>query len=110
MLQMKLSQYEFPVYDYGNDITFKLYDADGVAFDASTYTAEVMVSTWSLGLYIDGITPTWTTQSSGIGTFQFTETKTVDRPDIYHLEIQLTKSGVKLSTEAVKVVFKGSAD
>lgn len=107
---MKLSSYEFPVYDYGNDITFRLYDEDGNAFNASTFTAEVFVSTWALGLYIDGIVPTWTTQSSGIGKFQFTETKTVDRPDIYHLEIQLTKAGVKLSTEAVKVVFKGSVD
>lgn len=110
MLQMKLSSYEFPVYDYGNDITFRLYDEDGNAFNASTFTAEVFVSTWALGLYIDGIVPTWTTQSSGIGKFQFTETKTVDRPDIYHLEIQLTKAGVKLSSEAVKVVFKGSVD
>ena len=110
MLQMKLSSYEFPVYDYGNDITFRLYDEDGNAFNASTFTAEVFVSTWALGLYIDGIVPTWTTQSSGIGKFQFTETKTVDRPVIYHLEIQLTKAGVKLSTEAVKVVFKGSVD
>ena len=110
MLQMKLSSYEFPVHDYGTDITFRLYDEDGTAFNASTYTAEVFVSTWALGLYVDGIVPTWTTQSSGIGTFQFTETKTVDKPDIYHLEIQLTKSGVKLSTEAVKVVFKGSVD
>ena len=107
---MKLSSYEFPVYDYGNDITFRLYDEDGNAFNASTFTAEVFVSTWALGLYIDGIVPTWTTQSSGIGKFQFTETKTVDRPDIYHLEIQLTKAGVKLSSEAVKVVFKGSVD
>jgi hypothetical protein len=110
MLQLKLSSYEFPIYDYGNDITFKLYDEDGESFDASTYTAEVLVSTWSLGLYIDGIVPTWTTQSSGIGTFQFTETKTIDTPNIYHIEIQLTKSGVKLSTEAVKIVSKGSMD
>ena len=59
MLQMKLSQYEFPVYDYGNDITFKLYDQDGNAFNANTYNAEVLVTTWALGLYLDDITPTW---------------------------------------------------
>jgi len=86
--------YTFHTYDYGRSIPFKLYDATQTAFDASTYTGYVKVFDMSGWEQVTEISPGWTTQSSGIGTFAFTSTNYLGQPGRYRLECQLEKSGV----------------
>ena len=108
MLQLKLSRYKFPIDDYGRNVSFKIYDESGSAFDCSGYTPELIVLDNNKSHYIDLITPSWTTQSSGTGTFAFTETKTFGKAGHYFLEIQLTKSGEQTSTELQRITAMDS--
>jgi hypothetical protein len=111
-LKLKLSSYDFPLYDYGRTYSFKIYDESGNAFDCSDYTPELIIVNAENSNYIDQITPAWTTQSSGEGTFALVEGKRFELgiEGFYFLEIQLTKSGVQLSTELVRITVVGSGD
>ena len=103
MLQLKLSQYVFGTYDYGRNVTFKIYDETDTAFDASTYTGKIKVMDEMGSQIISDITPSWTTQTSGIGTFAFTNTLKPSYDSFLWIEASLTKSGVEISTEPVRI-------
>ncbi|MBI5697806.1 MAG: hypothetical protein HZC29_04825 [Thaumarchaeota archaeon] len=103
MLKLTLSSHEFGIYDFGTSITFRIYNEDETVFDASTYTGEIIISD------IDGnelfrLTPSWTTQNQGIGTFAFDANNYLSSEGHYFVEVQLTKSGVQKSTENVRIV------
>ena len=85
-------------YDYGSSIAFKLYNEDLTPFDASGYTGvlktfkrhgdrafffrdveRALTVVGTLAQIIGDITVSWTTQSSGEGTFAYTST---ERPSI----------------------------
>ena len=110
MLQMTLDRYRFPQNDYGRNISFKIYDEDGLVFNCNGYTPELIVLNWNRSQFIDQITPTWTNQSQGEGTFKFTKEKRLDRPDFYFLEIQLTKADEQTSTELRRISGIHSGD
>lgn len=104
-------------YDYGTATTFKIYTEDAgsgeTAFNATSYTGYVKFFNESTGELITEISPSWTTQSSGIGTFQFSSTNnlnltTADTRDTVYIEVQLEKTGVILSTERVRLTVMGS--
>ena len=127
-LRLVLDQYEIVRNDYGYDINFKLYEEDGsTAFDASGYTGviksfkrhgdrtfffrdvERAISVLGqVGTIIDDIDVTWVTQSSGIGKFQFTNTKKPSLTGFLWLEVQLTKAGAKRSSELVRLFITPS--
>lgn len=127
-LRLVLDQYEIVRNDYGYDINFKLYEEDGsTAFDASGYTGviksfkrhgdrtfffrdvERAISVLGqVGTIIDDIDVTWTTQSSGVGKFQFTNTKKPSLTGWLWLEVQLTKAGAKRSSELVRIFITPS--
>ena len=107
----------FKTYDYGTSHTFKIYSEDAgsgeTAFDASTYTGYVKFFNESTGELVTEISPSWTTQSSGIGTFAFTSTNnlnvtTAGSYDTIYMEVQLEKSGTIISTERVRITVVGS--
>ena len=120
MAQLKLivpGEKIFRTYDYGTAHTFKIYTEDAgsgeVAFNASTYTGYVKFFNSATGELITELSPSWTTQASGIGTFQFSSTNnlnvtTADSHTDLYMEMQLEKSGVILSTERVRVTVIGS--
>jgi hypothetical protein len=112
MLKLKLSSYDFPLFDFGRSYTFKIYDEDDTAFDCSGYTPELLISNLNDSVLINDITPTWTTQSSGEGSFALTESKRFELGEdgFYFLEIQLTKSNYQISTEMVRITVKRSGD
>ena len=115
-------------YDYGNNISFKLYNEDLTAFDASSYTGAVLKSykrhgdrafffrdveralsvVGTLAQIIPNITVSWTTQASGEGTFAYTSSNRPTIEGIMWLEVELTKSGAQLSTDLVKVYVQAS--
>lgn len=104
MLKCVLSQYEFGVGDFGKAVTFRLYNEDGsTVFDATDYAVELKVYREG-SLYLDEITPSWTTQNQGVGTFSFTTSKLLDQYGFYEIEFVLTKSGEETSTEPIKIV------
>lgn len=127
-LRLVLDQYEIVRNDYGYDINFKLYEEDGLTvFDASGYTGviksfkrhgdrtfffrdvERAISVLGqVGTIIDDIDVTWVTQSSGIGKFQFTNTKKPSLTGFLWLEVQLTKSDAKRSSELVRLFITPS--
>ncbi len=120
MAQLKLivpGEKIFRTYDYGTATTFKIYTEDAgsgeVAFNATSYTGYVRFFNDVTGELVTEISPSWTTQSSGIGTFQFSSTNNLNvttagsHADLY-MEVQLEKSGVILSTERVRITVVGS--
>lgn len=127
-LRLVLDQYEIVRNDYGYDINFKLYEEDGATpFNATGYTGviksfkrhgdrtfffrdvERAISVLGqVGTIIDDIDVTWVTQSSGIGKFQFTNTKKPSLTGFLWLEVQLTKSGAKRSSELVRIFITPS--
>lgn len=127
-LRLVLDQYEIVRNDYGYDINFKLYEEDGATpFNATGYSGviksfkrhgdrtfffrdvERAISVLGqVGTIIDDIDVTWVTQSSGIGKFQFTNTKKPSLTGFLWLEVQLTKSGAKRSSELVRIFITPS--
>lgn len=126
-LKLTLDQYEFPRLDYGYNVAFKIYDESGTAFDASGLTgtakfykrhndrstfwrdvARQVTILGQVGTVINDIAVSWTTQASGEGTFAFTA---ASRPNITGwmlVEIQLTDSTTKRSTELKQVYISPS--
>ena len=115
-------------YDYGNTISFKLYNDDLTAFDASSYTTAVVKSykrhgdraffyrdveralsvVGTLAQVIPDITINWTTQASGEGNFAYTSNSRPTIPGTLWLEVELKKSGAQLSSDLVKVYIQPS--
>ena len=114
-------------YDYGNTISFKLYNEDLTQFDASGYTGvlksykrhgdrafffrdveRALSVVGSLAQVIPDITVSWTTQNIGEGTFAYTSSNRPTIPGNLWLEVELTKSGVQLSSDLVKVYVQPS--
>ena len=122
MAQLKLlipGEKIFKSYDYGTTTTFKIYSEDAgsgeTAFDASTYTGYVKIfaADSPTAELVTEISPSWTTQSSGIGTFAFTSTNNLNfstsgEHDSVYVEVQLEKSGTIISTERVRITVLGS--
>ena len=114
-------------YDYGTNIAFKLYDETGSAFNATGYTAvaktfkrhgdrafffrdveRALSVQGTVAQVIGDITCSWTTQSSGEGTFAYTSALRPSVTGYNWVEIQLTKSGVQLSSDLVRVYIQPS--
>ncbi len=121
MLQLTFDQYEFARYDFGRNIAFKLYDEDGVAFDASGYTgvvksfkrhgdrafffrdvAKALTVVGQVAQIIGDIDVAWTTQNIGEGTWAWTSSERPSIPGVLWIEIQLKKSGEQTSTELIR--------
>lgn len=107
----------FHTYDYGTTHTFKIYTEDvgsgEAAFNATGYTSYVKFFNEAAGELITEISPSWTTQASGIGTFAFTSTNnlnttTADSHDTIYMEVQLEKAGTIISTERIRITVTGS--
>ena len=103
MLKLVLDQYSIPQNDFGRAINFKIYDEADAAFSATGYTGEVKVSNEKGSQVVDDISPTWTVQGSGTGSFKFTSTLRPDVSGYYWVEIELTKSGEQISTERARI-------
>jgi hypothetical protein len=99
-----LSRYNYSTNDYGTTTTFKLYGLDSSAFDASTYTGYVKVFNSAGMEVVTEISPSWTTQASGIGTFAFTSTNKIGASGRYRVEVQLEKSGTILTFKAINSI------
>ena len=99
-----LSRYNFNTYDYGTTTTFRLYGLDGSVFDASNYTGYVKIFTSAGQEIVTELSPSWTTQNQGVGTFAFTSTNTVSQSGRYLLEVQLEKSGTILSFKCINPI------
>lgn len=98
MLQLVLDQYSAGAYDYGRAINFKIYSEDNTQFNATGYTAKVILLNADYVQAINTITPTWTAQNTGQGYFKFTSTDRPMRAGIYLVELQLEKTGEQIST------------
>ncbi len=105
-LTVYLDQYDFPAFDYGRNITFRIYDEKNTAFDASTYTAKVKFLNDSFVQVLNDIAPSWTSQSTG--TFAFTNTNYPSIEGYHYIEIQLEKSGSIVSAKSKRVYVSKS--
>ena len=120
MAQLKLivpGEKIFRTYDYGTATTFKIYTEDAgsgeSAFNATSYTAYVKFFNEETGELVSEISPSWTSQSTGVGTFQFSSTNnlvttTAGGYDTVYMEVQLEKSGTIISTDRVRITVVGS--
>lgn len=99
-----LSRYQFETDDYGTNVTFRLYDPDQAVFDASSYTGYVKVFDNDGSEVVTEISPSWTSQATGVGTFAFTSTNKISTEGSYNVEVQLEKSGTILSFRAINQI------
>jgi hypothetical protein len=105
MLKLLLTEgYAFPAFDYGRTVNFKIYTEDDTPFDGSTYTAYARLFNEVGGEVIDEI-QTAQVNSSGVGSFAFTPTKHPSATGPHYLEVQLEKSGQRISTERRRVII-----
>jgi hypothetical protein len=103
-------RYSFPAGDYGRSIPFQLYDQDNAKFVATGYTPYIKLYRENGSEALTEISPSWTAQATGAGTFAFTSTNAPNNglsaflyTDVYlnqyrrdrrlFLECQLEKSG-----------------
>ncbi len=132
-LALVLDQYEFPRYDYGTQINFKIYQEDRTtAYDATTLSlntgvlksfkrhgdrafffrdvARALTVLGTLAQMISDIDIVWDTQSSGLGHFKWDAEKRPHIPGYMWLEVQLVDSPktIQLSTELVRVYITAS--
>lgn len=94
--------YEFGVYDYGRSIPFALYNQNDQAFNATGYAAYVRIFDQDGNEAVAEISPIWTAQSSGTGTFGLTAANRISESKCYNLELQLEKAGQVLSFRCVR--------
>lgn len=85
--------YEISASDYGRAMAFKLYNQSDSAFDATGYTAYVKVYDDDGIEILTEISPSWTLQSAGTGTFALTSTNHLASAGRFNWEIQLEKAG-----------------
>lgn len=126
-LRLALDQYEIPRYDYGYNINFKIYDEDESAFNATGFTgtakfykrqgdqsnfyrdvAKAIEIAGELASVINDISVTWDTQSSGEGHFAFTSNTRPSLIGYMWVEIRLTTTTAKRSTELVRMYVSPS--
>lgn len=110
LLKLTLSQVDFGTYDFGRNVTFKTYSEADAAFDATNYTGKIKVFDKNGTQVISDLSVSWTTQSSGVGTFAFTSTLKPASWGFHFIELQLTKGGEQISTKPVRVMFRSSPD
>lgn len=123
-LYVAFDQHEFNRYDFGQQINFKLYGADGeTAFDATGWdtvvvkcfkrhsdrafffrdVAKALTVIGQMAQIISDITGSWDTQNAGQGHFSFSSTLRPTIPGYLWLVVQLQKSGGQLSSKPVRV-------
>lgn len=110
MLLAKLSRYDFAQWEFGRNVTFKLYDEAEAAYNCTGYTFEMKFLSDGLAQILNDIAVSWTTQSSGIGTFAFTNT---DKPSVTgyaYIQFVGTKSGEQIASHPVRVYVSPGAD
>ena len=115
-------QYEFARYDFGRNITFRLYEEDGVTtFNATGYTgviksfkrhgdrafffrdvAKALTVIGQVAQIIGDISVTFTDIANGVGTWAWTSSERPSIPGVLWIELQLTKVGEQTSSELVK--------
>lgn len=103
MLRATLSNNEFGTYEYGEPITVRIYDEDEEPFDATGYTATVIIEKDGVQR-LEDIELTWITQNQGVGTFALTSTNMFASQGIYELFVALTKSGIERHTKKVQLI------
>lgn len=85
--------YTFKTFDYGTSHSFKLYDRTQTAFVATDYVGYIKFFDSKGWEQITEISPGWTSQATGAGTFAFTSSNYLGTAGRYLLECQLEKSG-----------------
>jgi hypothetical protein len=124
-----LDQHEFPRLDYGYNVNFKLYQEDGITqLDATAFTsitvkfykyhndrstfwrdvARQVTILGQVGTIINDIAGTWDTQNIGEGHFAFTVQSRPNVTGYIQLEIQLSSTTAKRSTELVRLFISPS--
>lgn len=107
----------FRTYDYGTAIPFAIFTNDKGSgeqpFNATGYTGYVKFFNEETGELVSELSPSWTSQSTGVGTFQFSSTNNLNTTtaggyDTVYMEVQLEKSGTIISTERVRITVVGS--
>jgi hypothetical protein len=88
-----------PVNDCGFNLSFAVKDSDGDAYDLTNYSINLKV--WKPGVYgtlvVNGVCNV-TNASLGTCTYTVTNTDFTSIAD-YKMELELTKTGIKESTE-----------
>lgn len=110
MLKLVLPNgYGFNTNDYGRSYTFKIFDENDAAFDASTYNAPMIkvFDYWGKSS-VEPVTGSWTTQSSGIGSFAFSQINHLARAGPHYIAVHLEKADTIISTERKKIAVFAS--
>jgi hypothetical protein len=101
--------YGFNTNDRGRLHAFRLYDENEVAFDASAYSSPVIkIFDYAGRAAIEPVTGSWTAQSSGSGTFAFSEDNHLTMAGPHYIEVELEKPDTIISTERKKIAVFAS--
>lgn len=105
-LRLLLDEYDWPISDFGRQINFTIYDETQSAFNASTFQNAVLKTFDRDGNQtVPDIPVTWTTQSSGIGYFQYTQNSRINVKGDYYVCIQMWDNALtkQISTSLLRI-------
>lgn len=107
--------YSFPSNDYGRTHSFKIFNEDETAFNATSYNAPIIHIIDQYADLLLELTGAWTTQASGIGSFAFTNTSKLSEASgrgfkNLEIQVQLEKSGEVTTTEGRSIFVIDSVD
>lgn len=127
-LRLALSQRRIGMYEWGRTITFKIYNEDGTAFNASTDSlTTITVKTYkrpgdhalffrdvakalqvvrNVAQIVENIAGAWTTQASGVGTFAYSETARIGVGGTAWIQVILSNAdGTKQFPTTLEQIF-----
>jgi hypothetical protein len=101
MLKLILAHgYSFNTGDHDIAHPFVIFNEDDSRFEATGYGAPMIkIIDHSGSLLVCSVTGSWTNQSLGIGSFEFTNANRLVSPGPHYVMAQLTKSGMEVGTE-----------
>lgn len=103
MLKLKLDHYQFGQYDYGKTTSITITDEFNAVFNATGYTGVIRFLDKNKVQIVDDLPVTFTSISTGKGTFVFTATQSITIHGIAFVICEITKSGEQTSTYPVMV-------
>ena len=106
-LQLILDERDIPMYDWGREINFKIYDENNNPYNCSFATGGAVLKTFDRfgNQIINDITVTWTNEAQGQGFFQYSNQYRPSEIGAYYVCVQMWDNAGPPPNEQISTGF-----